>query len=196
MLNSGEQTSMLIMLLVLSALVAAVVLMWNLLVRRRNAVANAFAGVDAMLQMRYDLIPNLVAVVKGYAQHESETLHAVTQLRAQAMQGNLGTNERVHIDNEISQGMGRIMATAENYPELRASENFQQLQRALNEVEERISAARRAFNAAVNDYNNAIGMFPISLLAGAADMRQHAYFEATSDNRRNPGVSLASQPGA
>lgn len=185
---------MIIFLLVVAAPVVAIVLMWNLLVRRRNAVANAFAGVDVMLQMRYDLIPNLVATVKGYAQHENETLRAITQLRAQAMQGNLGTSERVQLDNRISQGMARIMATAENYPELKASENFQQLQRALNEVEERISAARRAFNAAVNEYNNAIGVFPLSLVAGAAGMQPHAYFEAAADNRLNPGVGMAVQP--
>jgi len=187
---------MFIAILIVAALVAAPVLMWNLLVRRRNAIANAFAGIDAMLQMRYDLIPNLVAVVKGYAQHESQTLQAITQLRAQAMQGNLGTNERVHLDNQISQGMGRIMATAENYPQLQASESFQQLQRALNEVEERIGAARRAFNAAVNDYNNAVSVFPTNLLAGAAGMQRHAYFEAAPENRQNPGVRIAPQTDA
>jgi LemA protein len=184
---------MFVVILIVAALVVAPILMWNLLVRRRNAIANAFAGVDAMLQMRYDLIPNLVSVVKGYVQHESETLRAITQLRAQAMQDNLGIGERVHLDNQISQGMGKIMATAENYPQLRASENFQQLQRALNEVEERIGAARRAFNAAVNDYNNAVGMFPTSLIASAAGMQRHAYFEAAPQNRQNPGVNIAPQ---
>jgi LemA protein len=187
---------MFVVLLVVGALVAAPILMWNTLVRRRNAVANAFAGVDTMLQMRYDLIPNLVAVVKGYAQHEAQTLQAITEWRAQAMRGDLGTSERVHLDNQISQGMARIMATAENYPQLRASENFQQLQRALNEVEERISAARRAFNAAVNAYNNAIGVFPLSVVADMAGMRPHAYFEAAPDNRQNPGVDMAPQANA
>lgn len=182
-------------LLFVLALLTVLALMWNLLVRRRNAVANAFAGVDAMLQMRYDLIPNLVSVVKGYAQHESETLRTITQLRLQATQGSLGTRERVHLDNQICQGMARIMMTAENYPDLRASENFQQLQRALNEIEERISAARRAFNAAVNDYNNAIGVFPVSLIASIAGMQRHAYFEAAPDNHQNPGVGMVSQPG-
>lgn len=185
---------MFIVIFGVAALVAAPILMWNLLVRRRNAVANAFAGVDVMLQMRYDLIPNLVATVKGYAQHEKETFQAITELRAQAMQGNLATNERVQLDNQIRQGMARIMAIAENYPELKASENFQQLQRALNEVEERISAARRAFNAAVNDYNNAIGVFPLSIIAHMAGMQPHAYFEAAADNRLNPGVGMIVQP--
>ena len=183
---------MVIVLLVAAALVVAPILMWNLLVRRRNAVANAFAGVDAMLQMRYDLIPNLVAVVAGYAQHEKETLQLITELRGQAMRDDLDTSARVHLDNRIGQGMARIMATAENYPELRASESFQQLQRSLNEVEDRISAARRAFNAAVNDYNNAIGIFPLSIIANSAGMQPHAYFEAAADNRVNPGVDMAS----
>ena len=169
---------------------------YNGLVTARNGYKNAFSQIDVQLQRRYDLIPNLVAGFKGYAQQESETLRAVTQLRTQAMQGNLGTNERVRLDNQIRQSMGMIIATAENYPELRASENFQQLQRALNEVEERISAARRAFNAAVNDYNNAIGMFPISLLASKAGMQRHAYFEAAPAERQNPGVSMASQASA
>ncbi len=183
-------------LLLAAAFVVALVLMWNSLVRRRNAIANAFAGIDTMLQMRYDLIPNLVSVVKGYAQHESETLRAISELRAQAMQANLGTNQRVELDNRIRHGMAGIMATAEAYPELRASENFQQLQRALNEVEDRISASRRAFNAAVNDYNNAVGTFPTSIIASFAGMRPHAYFEAASDDRRNPGVDMASPRGA
>ena len=167
-----------------------VVLAWNLLVRRRNAVANAFAGVDAMLMLRYDLIPNLVATVKGYADHESGTLRAIAELRSQATRTDLDADTRVRLDNRISQGISSVLALAEHYPDLHASENFQQLQRALNEVEERIGAARRAYNAAVNDYNNATGLFPLSLVALAAGLKPRAYFVAPPDSRDAVGVAL------
>lgn len=164
-------------------LVLAGVLVFNRLVRLRNAVDNAFAGVDAYLAMRYDLVPNLVATVKGYAQHESETLARVTEQRQQALAGNLGTDARVRLDNSIAHGMQRLMALGEAYPELKASENFQQLQRGLNEVEERISAARRAFNACVQELNNAVEMFPFNLVAGIAGFRRRAYFESAEQAR-------------
>jgi LemA protein len=166
------------------ALALAIVLMFNTLVRRRNAVDNAFAGVDAYLTMRYDLIPNLVETVKGYAKHEGEVLARVTEQRAQAMSGALGTDARVRLDNSIAQGMQRLIALGEAYPDLQASHNFQQLQRSLNEVEERVSAARRAFNACVNDFNNAVELFPINLVARAMGLQRRAFFEAPEPARQ------------
>ncbi len=160
------------------ALALVVIGMFNTLVRRRNAADNAFAAVDAYLTMRYDLIPNLVATVKAYAQHERETLALVVEQRQQALAGNLDVDARVRLDNSIAHGVQRLMALGEAYPELKASHNFQQLQRALNEVEERISAARRAFNACVLELNNAVDMFPINLVAGIAGFKRRAFFEA------------------
>jgi LemA protein len=135
---------------------------YNSLVGKKNQVENAFASIDAMLKKRYDLIPNLVATVKQYAKHESGTLTEITELRAKAMSGGLSSDEQVQVNNQITKAMGGIMVAVENYPELKANENFLQLQRSLNEIEEQISAARRAYNASVTDFNNAIEMFPSS----------------------------------
>lgn len=173
----------------LAALALALTGMYNLLVRRRNGVDNAFAGIDTQLMMRYDLIPNLVAVVRQYASHESETLRRVTELRAQAQQQGLDSNERVQLDNRIGQAMGGILALAENYPGLKAAEGFQQLQRALNEVEERIAASRRAFNAAATDYNNAVELFPLNLMASAFGFRRRTLFAAAAEARGRVDVA-------
>lgn len=173
----------------LAAFAAVLATLYNVLVRRRNGVDNAFAGIDAQLMMRYDLIPNLVAVVRQYASHESETLRRVTELRMQAQRDGLGDNERVQLDNRIGQAMGGILALAENYPALKAAEGFRQLQRALNEVEERIAASRRAFNAAATDYNNAVELFPLNLVASAFGFRRRTLFVA-ADGARD-GVAVA-----
>ena len=164
---------------------------YNLLVRRRNAVENAFAGIDTQLMMRYDLIPNLVAVVKQYASHENETLRELTELRSRTKADGLGTNERVRLDNRINQSMERILALVENYPDLKAAESFQQLQRALNEVEERIAASRRAFNAASTDYNNAVELFPLNLIAAAFGFTRRTLFSASDGERANVSVAAA-----
>jgi LemA protein len=164
-------------------ILAAAIGAYNLLVRRRNAVDNAFAGIDAYLQMRYDLIPNLVAIVEQYAMHERETLEAVTALRGATRQADLDTNARVQLDNRIQRGVGRIVALSENYPQLKASESFGKLQRALGETEERIAAARRAFNAAATDLNNAIDLVPVNLIAMACRFKRSTLFSAPDSAR-------------
>lgn len=177
------------------ALIAVVLLAsicaYNLLIFRRNAVDNAFAGIDTQLMMRYDLIPNLVVVVKQYASHENEALRLIAELRAQAQKGDLSTDERVRLDNHISQAMVRITVLTEHYPALKASENFQQLQRALNEVEERVAASRRAFNAATTDYNNSVDLFPINLMAAALGYRRRTLFAASDPIRANVSVAAS-----
>jgi LemA protein len=170
------------------------VLGYNALVRRRNAVDNAFASVDAYLLMRYDLIPNLVETVKGYAAHEAATLEAVVRRRAEALAPGLSTDQRVQLDNRIGPDIGRLVALGEAYPALQASAQFQQLQRGLNEVEERLSAARRAFNAAVLDYNNGVEQFPLNLLAGPLGFRRRAFFEIAQAQRQP--VPVAPPPRA
>ena len=164
------------------------ILTYNGLVGKKNQVENAFASIDTMLKKRYDLIPNLVATVKQYAAHESDTLTEITELRAKALSGNLSSDEQVDLNNRISKAMGGIMVAVENYPELKANENFLQLQRSLNEIEEQISAARRAFNAAVTDYNNAIEMFPSNLVAGMMSYRRRQLFEIPNEERENVSV--------
>jgi LemA protein len=185
-----------LLLSTLAVIALAMVLVFNTLIRRRNAAENAYAGIDVYLTMRYDLIPNLVETVKGYAQHERETLHAITAARAEAIAGDLPSNRRVLLDNRIGESMRRLFALAEAYPDLKASENFQQLQRALNEVEERLSAARRAFNASVLDYNNAIDQFPTNLVAMTMGFQRRAFLDAPDQVRQAPRVGAQLANGA
>ena len=165
------------------------VLMYNALVRKKNQVENAFAGIDTMLKKRYDLIPNLVAAVKQYMKHEAGTLTEITNLRAKATSGNLSSDETVDLNNRLGKVLGGIMIAVENYPELKASENFQQLQRSLNEVEEQLSAARRSFNSSVTDYNNSVEMFPTNMMAGMMGYKVRKLFEIVEVERQRPDVA-------
>lgn len=162
--------------------------MYNSLVGKKNSVENAFGSIDALLKKRYDLIPNLVATVKQYMKHEADTLTKVTELRAKATSGKLSPDETVELNSTLGGMLGGIMVAVEAYPELKASENFQQLQRTLNEVEEQLSASRRAYNAAVTDFNNAVEMFPTNIMAGMMHYTRRKLFEATEMERVNPDV--------
>ena len=170
---------------ILVMLVLFVIVMYNGLIRKKNEVENAFGGMDVQLKKRYDLIPNLVSSVKQYAKHEQETLTRVTELRTSAMQPNLSMNEKITLDNKISDAMKGIMLTVESYPELKANENFIHLQKSLNEVESQISAARRAFNAVVTDYNNGIQVFPNSIVANMMGLKRKEVFVISQAEREN-----------
>lgn len=163
------------------------VLMYNGLIGKRNMVDNAFSAVDTHLKKRYDLIPNLVSSVKTYMQHESGTLTKITELRAQAMKA-ATPDEKIALDKEMTGLMRSIMVAVENYPDLKASENFLQLQAALNNTEEQIAAARRAYNAAVLDFNNAVQMFPTNMMAGMMRLSPRKFFEITEQERQNVNV--------
>jgi len=177
-------------LLIFSGIVIAIglflVMMYNGLVAKKNQVENAFASVDVMLKKRSDLIPNLVATVKQYMQFEQQTLVEVTRLRSRAASAT--GDARIDLENQISRAIGNIMVAVEAYPELKANQNFTQLQESLNEVEEQISAARRFYNSAVNDYNNAVEMFPTNIMAQSMNYRMKKMFEATEQERRNVDV--------
>lgn len=172
----------------LLALIAVIglflVIIYNNLVRKRNRCENAFAGIDVQLKKRYDLIPNLVSTVKGYAQHERETLDAVMEARAKALQGG-STNQRVDNENMVGAALSRLLMLQESYPNLKANTQFTMLQRSLNEVEEQLSASRRTFNAAVNDYNDACESFPSNLVAGSFGFSRRSSFEI-NDAERQP----------
>jgi LemA protein len=179
----------------LIAIIVAVVLfllivisIFNSLTNKKNQVANAFGTIDVQLKNRYDLIPNLVATVQQYATHEKELLSKITDLRAKALQQNVTPEDRVNLDNQISTALSGLMVAVENYPDLKASQNFIDLQRSLNEVESQIAAARRAYNAAVTDYNNAIEMFPGNLMAGMMLLKTKQVFTATETERGNVNV--------
>ncbi|MFV0344942.1 MAG: LemA family protein [Bacteroidales bacterium] len=173
---------------VLVLLVLILISTYNAIIRRRNEVDNAFGGMDVQLKKRYDLIPNLVSTVKQYAEHEQTTLTKLTELRAKASKPETPADERVNIDNEISANIRNLMLNVENYPNLKANENFLHLQASLNEVEAQISASRRAFNAAVTDYNNGIQVFPNSIIAGMMGMKQKAVFIIPEVERENVSV--------
>lgn len=181
-------TITLIIFAVVAVFLLGLVAMYNGLIRRRNEVDNAFGGMDVQLKKRYDLIPNLVATVKQYAEHEKELLTQVTEMRAKATSGKLSNEQKVTLDNHISAGMKNIMLAVENYPELKASENFMNLQRSLNEVEAQISAARRTYNAVITMYNNGIQTFPQNIMAGIMHMQNKQVFEIPETERQNVDV--------
>lgn len=159
--------------------------MYNGLIRKKNDVENAFGGMDVQLKKRYDLIPNLISTVKQYMTHERELLTKVTELRGQMMKPNLSNDDRVDLDNQITHGMKGIMVAVENYPDLKANENFINLQRTMNEVESQISAARRAYNAAVTAFNNSVQMFPSNIMAGMMHLTTKKVFEIPEVERQN-----------
>lgn len=176
----------LLVIVLLFALIAIV--LYNGLIRKKNEVDNAFGGIDVQLKKRYDLIPNLVATVQQYATHEKDLLQRVTELRAQTLSNQLSTNEKVALDNQMSGALRNLMVSVENYPDLKANENFLNLQRNLNEVESQISAARRAYNAAVTSFNNGIETFPGNLMAGMMGLSRKQVFETPMTERKNVNV--------
>jgi LemA protein len=178
-----------IVIAVVAALVVALILLYNNLVRLRNRVANAWAQVDVQLRRRYDLIPNLVETVKGYAEHERGTFEAVTEARARA-QGAQGVQDQAQAENMLSQALGRLFAVAEAYPELQADENFRQLQDELAQTENRIAVSRQVYNDTVLTYNNAIQTFPALLVAGPFGFAAREFFEAEGEVREAPRVAF------
>jgi LemA protein len=175
-------------LIVLVVIALALALMYNSLIGKKNQVDNIFAGVDAVLKKRYDLIPNLVASVSKYMEHEKGLLEKVTALRAQATKPNLSDERVIELDKQITSALGSIMVAVENYPDLKANENVMHLQRTLHEVEAQIAAARRAYNQAVTDYNNAIEMIPTNIMAGLMRLTRKQVFEISEGERRNVNV--------
>src|SRR5438094_9876622 len=150
--------------------------MYNRLVRLRNRSENAWAQVDVQLKRRADLIPNLVETVKGYAAHERETFDEVTRARTAAQQAQ-GVAAQAQAENVLTAAIGRLFAVAEAYPQLRASENFQQLQTQLAEVEQKIAVSRQVYNDTVLTYDNALETVPTNIVAGLFNFSPQAYFE-------------------
>ena len=171
-----------------AVIVFIIFFMYNSLVGKKNQCENAFATIDTMLKQRYDLIPNLVAAVKEYMTHEKETLTEITDMRAKAVSGGISSDEAVDLNNKIGRALGGIMVAVENYPDLKASDNFQQLQRSLNETEAQIAASRRAFNAAVTDFNNAVEMFPTNIMANMMSYKPMTWFSIPNEERQNRSV--------
>ncbi|MEN6337140.1 MAG: LemA family protein [Phycisphaerales bacterium] len=163
---------------------------YNTLVALRNHIQDAWANIDTELKRRYDLIPNLVATVKGYAAHEKEVFERVAQLRAQCMASNGRPEEQAVDENQLVAALQKMMAVVENYPQLKADQNFLKLQQELTNTEDRIQAARRFFNGNVRDYRNKCQMFPSSIVAGMFGFQPQDYFNVPPSVREVPDAQF------
>ena len=166
---------------------------YNGLVRLRNQVKNAWAQIDVQLKRRYDLIPNLVETVKGYMTHERETLEAVTNARNIAQQASSASaGERAKVEGELSSALSRLLVTVENYPDLKANQNFLALQEELTSTENKISFSRQYYNDSVLKYNNKTQMFPSNIIASMTGFKAGEFFEVTvAAEREAPKVSFS-----
>ena len=169
-------------------LVIIIISIRNRLIGLKNKVEYANGAVDAMFKQRYDLIPNLVATVKQYMQHESGLLERLVQLRTQAQNPNLTGQQKEDLNVQIDKAIKSFNITVENYPNLKASEQFSRLQASLNECEGQLAAARRTYNAAVMNFNNAVEMFPTSIFASQMGYKTKSMITATQAEQQNPNV--------
>ena len=165
-----------IVLGVIVVIVIWVIAIYNGLVAMRQRVDQSFADIDVQLKQRHDLVPNLVETVKGYASHERGTLEAVIQARQTAVAAP-GVEQKVAAENMLTGALGKLFALAESYPDLKANANFQQLQASLSDIENKLAAARRFFNNAVQEYNTGIQQFPAALFAASFGFHQHPFFD-------------------
>lgn len=185
---------MTIALIVIGALAAIsvlyVIVTYNRLISLRNRTEEAYSDIETQLKRRHDLIPNLVETVKGYAAHERQTFEAVTAARA-AAEGAHGPQAQGQAENMLTEALGRLFAVAEAYPDLKANENFLQLQNELTDTEDKIQASRRFYNMNVRDLNTKIEQFPSNVIAGAAKIEKHEFFEIEEPGERAvPQVSF------
>lgn len=181
---------MTIALIVLGVLVVVGVVMYNGLVKLRVRVNNAWADIDVQLKRRYDLIPNIVETVKGYASHEKDTLEAVVQARNQAISAQ-GPAAQADAENVLTGALRQLFALAEAYPDLKAVNSFTELQETLEEVEESVQSARRYYNAVVRDYNTKTQVFPANLLANAFAFTRREFYALDDEAAREaPKVSF------
>lgn len=188
---------MIVLLVVLVVAVIALVLVglfalyYNRLVRLRNTGDQAWSDIDVQLQRRYDLIPNLVETVKGYAAHEKTTLENVIKARQQAVQITGDVEKKAEAENMLTQALRQLFAVAEAYPQIKANENFMTLQNQLAEIEEQIQLSRRYYNAVVRDYNNAVQSFPSNVVASVFGFKTRQYFEIEEPSiRQAPKVQF------
>jgi LemA protein len=170
---------------IIGVLLIIFIAIYNGLVRLRNQVKNAWAQIDVQLKRRYDLIPNLVETAKGYMKHERATLEAVTQARNLAQQAaSSGAGQRAKAEGELSSALSRLLAVVENYPDLKANQNFLALQEELTSTENKISFSRQFYNDSVLRYNNQTQMFPSNIIAGMTGFKAGEFFEVTAATER------------
>jgi len=176
-------------IVVILAVIAAIILIFNSLIGLRNRVKNAWSQIDVQLKKRFDLVPNLVETVKGYAKHEREVFENVTKARASIMQAK-DLKETAEANNMLAGALKTLFAVAENYPELKASQNFMMLQEELSGIESKIAYARQFYNDTVLQYNNAIQMFPNNVLAGILGFTEQQFFGVAETEKEPVKVSF------
>ncbi len=168
-------------LLVLLAILAILYNLYVQLIQKRNKVKEAMGGIDVQLEKRYDLIPNILTIAKKFMEHERGLMDEITKLRSRAagLQSTAETiSEKINLDNAIASRMGQLMVSVENYPQLKSDQTMLQAMQTYSEVEEHIAAARRFYNSAVNELNNAVEIFPSSMIAAMLGIRSYPFFEA------------------
>jgi len=179
-----------ILLVILAILVLIIVFIYNGLIKARNLVKNSWSQIDVQLKKRYDLIPNLVETVKGYAKHEQETLTKITSLREQAMQAK-DIKSTMKTNDQMSKAIGGLInAVVENYPDLKASQNFLMLQEELAGIENKIAYARQFYNDKVMDYNNKLQVFPNNIFAKLFNFKEETFLETLAEEKKNVKVSF------
>ena len=166
-----------------------VLITYNGFVKTNNIVKEAFSTMDVYLKKRWDLIPNLVEVVKGYAKHEKETFNEITTLRTNSYDS-MSMSKKIDVNEQLTQGISKIMAISENYPELKASENFLQLSKDLIQIEDEIANSRKYYNGSVRILNTKIQMFPSNIIAGIFGFKKANMFEANAEEKNNVKVEL------
>ncbi len=175
-------TTTIIILVIVAVLVIYVISCYNSLVKLRNNRENAFANIDVQLKQRHDLVPQLVATVKGYATHEKELLESVTLARTAAMSATT-INDKIQAENQLSAALNGLKVSVERYPDLKASQNFLQLQDEIADIENKLASTRRFFNSATKEYNNQVETFPGNLFAGMFGFRREIMFEVPQAER-------------
>lgn len=188
-LTGGFFMVWIIALIVVVVLVLIVISMYNGLVIKRNRVKNSWSQIDVQLKRRFDLIPNLVETVKGYASHEKETLEAVVSARTKYLSAKT-PEDMMNANGQLSQVLGRLFALSEAYPDLKANENFSHLQQELSKTEDKISYARQFYNDVVLTYNNAVQIFPTNIIASMFGFKEEPFFKTDEAERSTPKISF------
>lgn len=178
-----------IIICIITILLVYLLITYNSLVKTNNIVKEAFSTMDIYLKKRWDLIPNLVEVVKGYAKHEQNTFMQITTLRTNTYD-NMTMNKKINVNEQLTQEISKIIAVSENYPELKASENFLQLSRDLSQIEDEIANSRKYYNGSVRILNTKIQMFPSNIVANMFSFKQASMFEANAEEKNNVKVDL------
>jgi len=187
--TSGMNTGT-ILLIIAWVIVLYIIVRYNALIRLKNHIKNAFADINVQMKMRFDLVGNLVNTVKGYTTHEKETLENITKARTSFLNAN-NPNDKLAADNMLSGALKSLFAVAENYPDLKANQNFLQLQTELSDIENKIAATRRFFNSTIKEYNSAIQMFPTNIVAKLFGFKDEIFFAIENkEEKETPKVQF------